>query len=78
MDIVSRFVAKMSLWFETGIHNSFMYNMWQSRVEIEHYSVVHLIVLPRLKRCNTVFPLWVGLKLAVYTYEYLTHLHSAY
>ena len=41
MDIVSRFVAKMSLWFETGIHKWFMYNMWQSWVEIEHYSIAH-------------------------------------
>jgi len=41
MYTVSRFVAKMSLWFDTGIHNWFMYNMWQSRVAIEHYSVAH-------------------------------------
>ena len=48
--------------------------MWQSRVEIEHYSVVYF---GHITRCNTVRTLQVGLIRTVYTHEYLTHLHMS-
>ena len=48
--------------------------MWQSRVEIEHYSVVYF---GHITRCNTVCTLQVGLIRTVYTHEYLTCLHMS-
>ena len=48
--------------------------MWQSRGKID----VYFNCITVLKRCNTELSLWVGLIHAVYTYEYLIHLHSTY
>ena len=48
--------------------------MWQSRVEIEQYSIVQLTVLPRLKRCCAKLPLRAGLIHAAKMHEYLISL----
>ena len=36
-------------------------NMWQSEVEIDHYSIAFFTALPCSKCCNTELPLRVGL-----------------
>ena len=38
-------------------------NMWQSEVEIDHYSIAFFTALPCSKCCNTELPLRVGLSL---------------
>ena len=46
--------------------------MWQSRVEIEHYSVAYFsTALPPSKHCSAVLPLRAGLICAMLTYQAL-------
>jgi len=52
--------------------------MWQSRLEIEHYSIAHLDHITVFEVLYTVLSLWVRLIHTVQTLEYLIHLHSAY
>ena len=52
--------------------------VWQSQVEIEHYSVAYLTALLRSKRCSAVFPLRAGLICAVKLHQCLISLHSTY
>ena len=47
--------------------------MWQSQVEIEHYSVAYFDhIIPCSKHCSTVFPLWAGLIHAVWLLDMFT------
>ena len=48
--------------FITSPTNAAKEHMWQSQVEIEHYSVAYF---DHITACNTVLLSWVGLILAV-------------
>ena len=53
--------------------------MWQSRVEIEHYSVVYFDhITTGSKSSNAELPLRAGLICTAKTHEYLLSLRSAY
>ena len=47
-------------WTDTMIY-TYISNLWQSWVEIEHYFMAHFDHIPCLKRSNRVLLLWVGL-----------------
>ena len=53
-------------------------HVWQSWVEIEHYSVAYFDCISALKPSSVEFLLRVGLICAWYTHEYTPHLHSVY
>ena len=57
--------------------------MWQSRAEIEHYSIVYFDYITMIKTLQCSIPVKGGAKMdrgytCYVTHEYLTHLHSAY
>ena len=60
-----------------GKYSAFM-QVWQSWVEIEHYTIAYFNCITGFEGCNTVFPLQVGLIHTTKTYEHFIHLHSTY
>ena len=53
-------------------------HVWQSRVELKHYSVAFSTALPRSKYCSMELPLRAGLIYAVKLHQCQVSLHSTY
>ena len=52
--------------------------MWQSRIEIKHYSIAYFNRVAAFKGYSAKFPLRVGLVCAVLTFQVFMHLCCVY